>query len=73
MLAIFDDEPATYCRHADAYYKGHRGPPTPEDAVRAVYAHEPITQALVDQLNPAVELPKLRGDLREIGYPARDG
>ncbi|PBC66095.1 hypothetical protein BX265_8583 [Streptomyces sp. TLI_235] len=38
-------------------------------AVRHVFAHRPLTQAVVDALNSEVDLEDLREDLAEIGYP----
>ncbi len=33
--------------------------------------HQPLTKALIQQLNPEVSLKELAPDIREIGYPAK--
>jgi len=41
----------------------------PLDAVAAIYRHEPLTDALVARLNPALDVHDLASDLAEIGFP----
>lgn len=38
--------------------------------IRAIHAHEPITEGLVARLRPDADLASLAEDLRVIGYPA---
>jgi hypothetical protein len=66
MLAILDGRPQTYRRWAEGYYERD----VPLKWVRAVYSHQPLTDALVQGLNPEQTLPDLREDVLEIGYPA---
>lgn len=41
----------------------------PLASVEAIYAHRPLTQALVQSLNPECRLDSLEADRAEIGYP----
>ena len=68
LLSILDGDPSRYVRFADEYYEAEL-----ELAdVRAVYAHEPITDELAERLNTEVDLEQLRTDLEEIGCPDRE-
>lgn len=67
LLSYYDGRPATYRKHAAGYF----GTDVPLRIIRAVYAHEPLTQEMVDELNPKVALRMLADDLTEIGYPAK--
>ena len=64
LLFILDGKPETYASWASEYNER----PIPLDAVKAVYAHKPLTQQLVSRLNPDRSLADLEGDLDEIGY-----
>jgi hypothetical protein len=66
LLAILDGRPQTYRRWAEDYYEWD----VPLKWVRAVYEHRPLTEALVQGLNPEQTLADLREDVEEIGYPA---
>lgn len=65
LLAILDGNPETYRRFASGYYQI----PVPLSAVRSVYRHEPMTDAMVRRLNAASSLLAVDEDLAEIGYP----
>jgi len=66
LLRYYDGKPATYRKHAADYFEAE----VPLKFIRAVYAHEPLTEAMVAELNPEITLPDLKADLDEIGYPA---
>jgi hypothetical protein len=68
LLSILDGDPARYCAFAAGYYERSKRSIAPAD-VAAVYAHAPLTEALVRRLNPTVTLASLAGDIEEIGYP----
>ena len=67
LLELLDGRPASYARWATEYYEPRA--PVDVDAVTQVYAHRPLTAALVARLNPAAALDDLRADIEEIGYP----
>ncbi len=62
---LLDPSPEAFRRFAEEYYEV----PVDLEAVRAVYALEPLSQDLVSSLNPEVTLADLAGDVAEIGYP----
>ena len=66
LLSVLDGKPATYKVWAERYY----GQPVSLAAVRQVYAHEPLTEELVRQLNPELSVGKLAADIEQIGYPS---
>lgn len=41
----------------------------PIEAVNVIYAHEPLTQAMVETLKPGLKLESIRETLLETGYP----
>jgi hypothetical protein len=65
FLWIFDGLPETYQKWAKDYYETS----VLIAAVRHVYAHQPLTKAVVQKLNPELELSDLKEDILEIGYP----
>lgn len=65
LLEILDGQPARYVAFAGSYHERDLEP----DDVAAIYAHRPLTPALVRRLNPDVDLAALADDLDEIGYP----
>jgi hypothetical protein len=69
LLSPLDGKPETYQVWAEDYY-AH---PVRLQAVRLVYQHGPLTEALVVELNPEVSPGELVGDSEEIGYPAGGG
>jgi hypothetical protein len=67
LLSALDGNPATYKAWAEDHYER----PVPPEAVQHVYAHKPLTEQLVQGLNPEASLEKLAADIEEIGYPDR--
>ncbi len=65
LLWIFDGLPETYQKWAKEYYEVR----VPIAAVRHVYAHKPLTEKIVQKLNPDIELTDLEDEIKEIGYP----
>jgi hypothetical protein len=65
LLAILDGDPQTYQAHAETNY-GHL---INLAAVRQVYNHQPLTNALVAALNPDRSFADIAADQEEIGYP----
>jgi hypothetical protein len=65
FLWMFDGLPETYRNWAKGYFEI----PVPIAVVRHVYAHKPLTTAIVQKLNPEIELQDLNEDILEIGYP----
>jgi hypothetical protein len=65
LLVILDGKPKTYKAWAEDYYERRVN----LAVVKQVYAHEPLTEELVQQLNADVTLKELAGDIKEIGYP----
>ena len=68
LLWMLDGQPGTYCTWAGEYYERE----IPLAAVAAVYAHEPLTEALVGAFGTGASLKRLRADIAEIGYPEQD-
>jgi hypothetical protein len=66
LLAILDGRPKTYQQWAEDYYERA----VSLRRVQAVYRHEPLTERLVQALNPDLTLVELADDVAEIGYPA---
>jgi hypothetical protein len=64
LLGILDGNPETYRAWAEDYYE--RG--VPLKAIKAVYAHEPLSEDLVSALNPRLALADVNADAIEIGY-----
>ncbi|MFD2786711.1 hypothetical protein [Hymenobacter rubripertinctus] len=71
LLAIFDQDPATYADWANEYYLDETEREPLETAVVArLYRHEPLTRATAETLNPDLsDWPQLAADLAAIGYP----
>lgn len=55
-----------YVEYARDYYERE----LPPSGVEAIYAHRPLTQALVQSLDPECTLATLEADRIEIGYPS---
>ena len=66
LRRYLDGNPQTYRDWAAEYDERH----VPLTAVRSIYAHEPLDQRLVTDLNADVSLSELHADVDEIGYPA---
>ncbi len=65
LLWIFDGLPQTYANWAEEHFELD----VALNAVSAIYALEPLSKSLVNQLNPLVKLRTLKADCTEIGYP----
>lgn len=65
LLSILDGKPKTYKAWAEDYYERD----VSLKAVKQVYAHEPLTEDLTQQLNAETSLDELAEDIEEIGYP----
>ena len=65
LLSVLDGNPKTYKAWAEDYYEQKVN----LAAVKQVYAHEPLNDDVVQQLNEDVTLKELAGDIKEIGYP----
>lgn len=66
LLTMLEGSPETYRAWAMDYYERD----IRVEPVAAVYRHEPLTEALIQALNPEQRLAFLRDDLEEISYPA---
>ncbi len=75
LLSPLDGKPETYLAWATDYYELDEDDDRSLtlDAVQHVYAHRPLTAALVKSINGEVTLKELAGDITEIGYPRRAG
>ncbi|WP_329084197.1 MULTISPECIES: hypothetical protein [unclassified Streptosporangium] len=62
---LVDGRPEAYQQFAEDYYEVA----VDIEAVRHIYALQPLTQSVVSSLNPDVDLSSLEGDLAQIGYP----
>ena len=67
LLRYLDGRPQTYRDWAADYYERDM----PLAAVRSIYAHRPLDQPLVEELNAEVSLSELSDDVDEIGYPQK--
>ena len=65
LLKMLDSKPETYQKWAEEYYERT----IPLEAVKSIYAHKPLTDEIIKQLNEKNSLSKLAKDLQEIGYP----
>ncbi len=64
LLSLLDSRPAAYKAWADDYYERDLS----LTAVSEIYAHKPLTKALIEQLNPGVSLNELSAEVEESGY-----
>jgi len=67
LLQYLDGRPQTYREWATEYYERE----IPFGAVQSIYAHDPLDQRMVSELNPEVSLSELSDDVEEIGYLQR--
>lgn len=65
MLAELDGDPATYRSFAADYYEVD----LPLEVIQQIYAHLPLSDAMVKALNGQVTLESVAADAAEIGYP----
>jgi hypothetical protein len=63
---LTDATPEAYQAFAEDYYDQ----PVDLDAIRQVYALQPLTDDVVRRLNPELTVRDLAEDLAQIGYPA---
>ena len=64
LLEIVDGQANTYCQFVEEYFESV----IPAFAVQHVYDHLPLTDRIVELLNPEASLGTLTNDLAEIGY-----
>jgi hypothetical protein len=70
LLSPYDGKPNTYWKWAREYFDlRDTGKKLMLTHVRHVYAHKPLTAALVKAINSTTTLAQLKGDINEIGYP----
>lgn len=62
---LVDGRPEAYQQFAEEYYEVSLD----IEAIRHVYALQPLTQSVVTAMNPDVGVTDLAEDLRQIGYP----
>lgn len=65
LLTILDGNPQTY----HVYAEMNAGRPIDRAAVVAIYRHQPLTDATLFALNPAVSRAAITANCEEIGYP----
>lgn len=65
LLSIFEDTPTRYKNWAEQYYEIV----LPETEVLAVFEHQPLSDELIQAINPDNSLEDLEEDVTEIGYP----
>lgn len=65
LLFMFDGKPQTYHKWAEEYYDKNLS----LAAVKAIYAHTPLTKELIEKLNEDISFEDLKKDVSEIGYP----
>ena len=69
--SLFAGRPESYDAWAETYFED--GPGTyPLDAIRSVYALQPLTQELVTGLNPERRLADMREELAKARYPVAE-
>jgi hypothetical protein len=65
LIGILDGKPETYQEWAEAYYEKE----VPLEVIQTIYAHQPVTDEMIEALNPECPREQLRANLEEIGYP----
>ncbi|NQZ10065.1 MAG: hypothetical protein HRT35_23180 [Algicola sp.] len=68
LLEILDSKPGTYQSFVEKYYEQD----IPLSPIKDVYCHTPMTQDIINLLNPEVKLADIQTQLLEIGYPVGD-
>lgn len=68
LLAILDGKPGTYQNFVEEYHEQD----IPLSPITDVYNHTPMTQKIIDLLNPNVKLATIQTQLLEMGYPVGD-
>ena len=64
LLHLLDGRPTSYQTFAKGYEVD-----LPLTAIESIYRHEPLSEALLEQLNSAIDLTSLQPDIDQIGYP----
>lgn len=67
LLSIFEDTPTKYKNWAEQYYELT----LPETEILAIFEHQPLSNELIQAINPDNSLEDLEEDIIEIGYPSR--
>ncbi len=65
LLKLLMAPASSYVEFAADYYETT----LPLSDVEAIYAHRPLTQALLAAINPELSLEDVQADAKEIGYP----
>ncbi len=65
LLELLTGAPEQYQEYARDYFEVD----VPLSTIKSIYAHERLTEAMVQALNPETCLNDLAADLAEIGYP----
>jgi hypothetical protein len=65
LLSPLDGNPETYQKWAEDYYERS----VELSAVEHIYAHLPLTDAVISVLNPEITKDELIEDILQIGYP----
>ncbi len=65
LIGIFDGNPESYKNWATDYYERE----VPLVSVEAIYAHQPLSEQLIANLNPDIPFSNAYADALEIGYP----
>jgi len=65
LLYILDGDPLTFKEWAEGYHEKS----IPIDSIGKIYEHRPLTDELVQSLNPGIEMKDVIEDVEEIGYP----
>lgn len=65
LLALLIAPEEAYQEYASDYFEEN----IPIDAIRAIFAHAPLTASLVASLNPEIEMNEAEEMALEIGYP----
>jgi len=69
-LSMLDGNPRRFWEWANDYYADvDRPDELPLDVIEAIYAHQPLTQAMAEALNPGLKLQSIWASLLETGYP----
>ena len=66
MLGLPDGRPQSYLDQASDYFERDD---LPIDSIQAIYSHHPLSEDLVQSLNPEIILVDVEEDKIEIGYP----
>ena len=68
LLECLNGDPAVYQEFAEEYYEEE----IPLLPICHIYNHKPLTQEIIDLLNPEVKMAEIHAELLEIGYSVDD-